>query len=276
MANNKRREWIEERTTLLQGSSEEDELEVAATELASADDPDALTALGTFLRQKEFLDRLDPALEDRPGGTAHLYRVLKPLTDRPSPEAVRLCLTLVDEPLYAENDRKSFLLEAMAKASPMSGETAAAFRRSNDEGYFGFNALLLAANSSPLALELFAVMMADREVDEEARVELLHKGIVPHRTRLPILQMVGRFIAQDPEEPIAVAAIEAAFDYRQQWFKIHAPMAPAWRIASNDVLRFVAELGAQAKRRPNLPAELQAAIDDTVEIVGALLAGRGA
>jgi hypothetical protein len=276
MANNTRREWVEERTAVLQGASDTEELEVAATELASSDDPQALVELGTFLRQKEFLERLDPAGEDQPGGTAHLYRVLKPLIDRPSSEAVRLCLKLVDEPLYAENDRKSFLLEAMAKASPMNGETAAAFRRSNDEGYFGFNALLLAANGSPLALELFAVMMGDRDEDEEARVELLHKGIVPHRTRLPILQMVAKLMAQDMEEPVAVAAVEAAFDYRQQWFKIHAPMAPGWRTASNDVLRYVVELGAQAKRRPDLPAELRTAIDDTVEIVGALLAGRAA
>ena len=85
----------------------------------------------------------------------------------------------MDEPIYLEHDRKSLVLETLANVVPMSTETGEAFRRANDEGYFAFNALLLAHNGSPVALELFRSMMADKAVDSEARVELLHQAICP-------------------------------------------------------------------------------------------------
>src|ERR1044071_6666739 len=59
MPKNERRQWIAERTAVLEGSASPQELEVAATSLAWSDDPEALDALGGFLRRAEFLDRLD-------------------------------------------------------------------------------------------------------------------------------------------------------------------------------------------------------------------------
>ena len=104
---------------------------------------------------------------------------MKPLIEAPSPEVARLCLDLVDEPFYLEHDRKSIVLEALAAVPLMEPETADAFRRANQEGYFAFNALLLAANSSPVALELFRSMVSGEQLDVEGRVELLHRGILP-------------------------------------------------------------------------------------------------
>jgi hypothetical protein len=273
MANNTRRQWLQEHTAVLDVSTSPEELEIAGSELASSDDPEALDALGKFLRRSDFLDRLDPA-DDPAGGTAHLQSVLAPFVDSPSPEVAWLCLSLVDEPIYLERDRKSFVLEALAKVVPMNKETAEAFQRANEEGYFAYDALLLAANGSPVALELFQSMIADKTVDSEGRVELLHKSILPRRNRLPILQMAAAISNKGLEEPVTLAAMESVFDYRTAWFTFHGPTPPGWRTASDETLRFVIDLGAQAKRRPNLPAQLAEAIDTTVEIARALLARR--
>jgi len=273
MTNNTRRQWIQERVAVLETSTSPEELELAATDLAFSDDPEALDVLGKFLRQSAFLDRLDEA-DDPAGDTAHLSRVMLPLIERPSPEVALLCLRLVDEPIYLEHDRKSFVLEAVANVAPMIAETVEAFRRANEEGYFGVDALLLADNGSPAALELFRSMMAEKEVDSESRVELLHKSIMPRRNRLPILQMVAGLMADGLEEPVTIAAIESVFDYQTAWFRIHGPTPPGWRTASDETLRFLIDLGAQAKRRPNLPSQLAEAIDNTVEIARALLARR--
>ena len=83
-------------------------------------------------------------------------------------------------------------------------------------------------------------------------------------------------MADDLEEPVAIAAIESVFDYQTAWFRIHGPMPPGWRTASDETLRFLIDLGAQAKRRANLPPQLAEAIDNTVEIADALLARRTA
>jgi hypothetical protein len=269
---NTRRQWIEERIVVL-GSTDSQEIARAATELAASDDPEALEALGAFLRRREFLDRLDePDSEVR---TLHLREVLLQLIQRPSPEVARLCLTLVEEPLYLEHNRKFLVLEALASAPEMTLETAEAFRRANATGFFPYDALLLARNGSPVALDLFRSMMGDKEVDEETRVESLHNAILPRRTRLPILHLVASLMADDLEPRVATAAIESVFDYQPEWFSIHGPTPPGWRTASDDALRYVVDLGARVKALPDLPASLPLAIEETMEIASALLAARG-
>jgi hypothetical protein len=268
------RQWIQERTAVLEGSIDPEELDMTATELASSDDPNALEALAAFLRRRDFLDRLDaPDSHDQ---TQHLRDVLAPLVARPGPEVARACLELVDEPLYMENDRKALILEALAAVVPMTPETAEAFRRANDEGYFGFDALLLARNGSFVAIELYRSMMSDNEVDAESRVELLHKGILPYRTNLVVLQAASGIMDAGLEEMLTNAAIESVFDYKTEWFMIHGPTPPAWRTASDDVLKYVVELGNRLKGRANLSAALLPAIQETTELALALLNHRAA
>jgi hypothetical protein len=243
MSNTALQNWIHERVTVLENSTSPDELELAATELATADDPEALDALETFLRQSEFLRRLDDLTN--PGEkTLHLSGVMEPLIERPSPEVVDLCLRLANDPIFlADDDRKSFLLQALAGVSPMNAETVKLFQRTNDEGYFAFNAPLLVSNGSPPALELFETMMLDQEVPEERRADCLHSSITLNRTRLPISEMIMRLLSKDLEESVMIAATESVFDFQWRWFGTHPPQPPAWRSASDDVLRFVIRLG---------------------------------
>jgi hypothetical protein len=251
-------------------SSDPAELESAAIELSSSDDPNALDALAAYLGSAEFLDRLDPPEDDR-GRIAHLSAVLEPFSTSPSPEVESVCLRLVDNPIYLENDRKMILLNTMAAVVPMSADSVAAFRRANEEDYFAFNALLLAQNGSAAALQLFVSMMKDKEFNVDGRVELVHKAILPRRTSLPILKMVGQLMAEELEEPVANAAIESVFDYQRTWFSLHGPMPPLWRIASLEALHYVLELGKQAKGRRGLPPALAMAVDETSEVVRLLI-----
>ncbi len=264
--------WIDERVAVLENGTAPEELEAAATELASSDNPQALEALGSLLGRKEFLERLDPP--DSGDSTAHLSGVFAPLVANPSPEVARLCLGLTDQPIYRELGRRLLVLETLAGVVPMSADTAAAFQRANEEGYYAFDALLLAQNSSQVALDLYLSMMSDQSVDEEARVELVRKGILPYRNRLTILRTAAALIDKKVEPLIELTAMESVFDYRPEWFVIHGPTPPPWRTAPEEVLRYVLQLASALTEKQKVPASLVPAMERTTAIARALLAAR--
>jgi hypothetical protein len=102
-------------------------------------------------------------------------------------------------------------------------------------------------------------------------------GVVPHRTALPVLEMVADLLRRDLEPPIVVGAVESVFDYRGfEWFKTRAEPPPAWRSASDQVLQFVIELAGQVRSHRDVPPSLHGPIDGTVEVARALLARRNA
>jgi hypothetical protein len=274
MPNDTPGKWIDERVAALEGGTAPEELEVTAGELASSDDPRALEALGSLLVRSEFLEQLDPP--DSYNRIAHLSGVFAPLIGHPSPEVARMCLRLVDEPMYLEHDRKSLVLEALAGVVPMSPDTAAAFERANEEGYFAFDALLLAQNSSLVALDLYRSMMSDSAVDAESRVELVRKGILPYRNRLAILRTAAALIDSKVEPLIAKTAMESIFDYQPEWFLLHGPTPPPWRTAPEEVLRYVLQLASALTDKQKAPASLMPAMERTTALVRALLAGRAA
>jgi hypothetical protein len=264
--------WIDKQVAVLEGGAGPEEMEAAAGELASSDDPHALEALGSLLGRKEFLEQLDPP--DSFSRIAHLNGVFASLIRHPSPEVARMCLRLVDEPMYLDHDRKSLVLEALAGVVPMSPETAAAFERANEEGYYAFNALLLARNSSAVALDLYRSMMSDQSVDVESRVELVHKGILPYRNRLTILRTAAALIESNVEPLIARTAMESVFDYQPEWFLLHGPTPPPWRTSPEEVLRYVLQLASALIEQRKVPASLMPATERTTAIMRALLAAR--
>lgn len=269
-------EALRERVEVLKSSADREDLQMAGVALARSDDPEALERLGEFLVRDDFLSRLDDVTEPQER-VVHLREVLAPLIAYPSPEVARLCLRLAHEPEFAADDlRKPFLLEALARVRPMSSETVELFRRTNDEGYFATNAWLLAENGSPRALELLASMMADRNVPPARRVDCLHMAVVPHRAELAMLEMTADLLRRDLEPDVAIGVIESVFDYRVEWFKTHAEPPPAWRSASDEALRFLTELATQATNRGDVSGPLRESIDETVEIARALLARRAA
>ncbi len=275
MASQDPTEQIAEIVRRLETSDDRDELGAAALELARSDHPEALRRLGELLRKPDFLAKLDD-LDAPTEKTLRLRGVMAALAERPSPEVAALCLRLAHEPRFLEDDdRKVFLLEALAAVRPMSAETAEWLRKTNAEGWFAFNAPLLAENASPPALELFESMMVDRDVPAERRIDCLHEALVVRRTRLPILQTAQRILARELEPEISVGLIESLFDFQgRRWFGLHHPQPPAWRSASSDVLRLALEIAQRVHGRAGISQSLRAAIESTASTLRALLAAR--
>lgn len=259
---------------LLKSSTDRDALERAAVTLVRSGDAGDLAFLGQLLRDREFLARLDDLSNLK---TLHLSRVMAALADHPTPQIVDLSLTLAEDPVFvAEGDRKSFVLDLLASVKPMTERTAAMFQRSNVEGYFGFNARLLAGNGSPNALKLFEAMMIDTTVPVESRMECLHKAVLPKRIELPILASADRILSRTKEPVIASAVIESLFDFRQGWFGIESGVSgpPVWESGSPDSLRSALALANKALARRDLSPALRTTVSRARENINRDLSSR--
>src|SRR5262249_47056147 len=148
-----------------------EELVRAATALIASGDPRGLAQLGELLAQGDFLARLD-ALDVPSQKTRHLGRVMAALARHPSPGTVELGAALAADPVYrADPPRRVFLLYVPAPVRPMGARGAAIFRDANAEGSFSLDAILLADNMTPRALDVLGEMLADRTVPADRRVD---------------------------------------------------------------------------------------------------------
>lgn len=241
---------------VLKSSSDRDALEQAASSLARSKNASDLTLLGQLLRDAKFLARLDDSTHS---AMPHFSRVMDALAEHPDSRTADLCLILADDLLYQDDARLSPLLDVLAAVKPMSARTAALFQRTNQEGYFGYNARLLAANGSPVALKLFESMILDKGVPTENRVECLHISVVPNRMKVPILDVADRILSRTSEPAIAKGVIESVFDFRQQWYGIESGISapPPWTEAPADSLRAALHLAEKAEARPGLNPSLR-------------------
>lgn len=258
---------------VLRSSKDRDALESAAVALIRTEVRQDLSFVGQLLRDAEFLSRLDDFNDLK---TLHLGRVLEALAEHPSAQAAELCLTLADAPAYSDDDdRQRFLLKVLAAVKPMSEGSVRLFQRTNAEGYFIFNASLLAANGSPRALSLFESMMLDRDVPVSSRVDALHIALVPGRTQLPMLQMADRILSRNKEEQLSNGLIESIFDFRLWWFGTDSRIsAPSWSTASVNSLRFAARMADVALARRDLTSELRPKVSQSREAILRILGGQ--
>src|SRR5438093_1214935 len=259
---------------VLTTSTDRDALERAASALARSNHPRDLAFLEELLRDPGFLARLDDLTTFT---TRHLSRVMAALGEHPRPQTAEICLALAEDPVFlAEGDRKSFLLELLAKVKPMSQKTAAVFQHANDEGYFAFNARLLTSNASPRALALFESMMLDKNMSVESRVQCLHVSVVPHRIELLILRAADRILARASERAILEGVIESLFDFKQQWFGLESNISepPAWRRASVEGLRFGLRMADTALAHNELNSELRETVRRSRQTIMQVLTGR--
>jgi hypothetical protein len=262
---------------VLEFSTDHLELEHAAVALARSQNPQDLKRLRHFLGQSEFLARLDDT-NDVDIKTYHLRKVMTALEQHPVPEVADLCVSLSTDPDYLQDeDRRLFLLTTAAAVKPMTEETMTFFRDANTLGYFAINARLLAANGSPIAIQLFESMIKDVAVDLDRRVDCLHSALFPHRTHFPLLQMADRLISADLEPKVRIAIIESILDDQsKEWFGPvrNPPHAPQWKDAADDVLQSVIDFADRVSNDSSIPSALRAAINDTVYNIHSVLEGR--
>ena len=229
--------------------------------------------LSKLLRDPSFLSKLDRASEAK---NFRLGHVMNALAESPDQQTAELSHTLAgDSGFMADPDRMLFLLEVLGAVRPMTGKTASLFKTATGQGYFVTNALLLAANGSPLALGLFESMMLDRDTPAQTRIDCLHNSVMPRRTSLPILVSAENMLTRSKEEELAAGVIESVFHYRREWFRPAStrPPPPAWDSASKESLTAALRLADLARKR-RLSPELRAALDRETTAIRKALGSR--
>lgn len=241
----------------------------AAVRIAGGRDTAALRSLADSLAAAPFLARLDDTANPQTA-TLNVREVFLALEGNPSAASERLCLKALASPAFAGNpSRPTHALAALAAVKPMSAAAESVFAASNVQGHYNSNGPLLAANGSPRAIGLLESMFADRGQALEDRIDLARRSIVPHRTRLSILQGVERLIERKDVEPgLAIALAECVFEYKPTvWYgkRRAPPEAPSWDAAPPDSRRAAKSLGDRLlASRHKLPDSLRAAIKSTL------------
>lgn len=270
-------EEIRGHAVVLKESHEREALVVAAVALASSSQPEALARLGVFLQNEAFLARLD-ALDNPQLKLANVRRVLGALQAHPSQLAGKLCEGLAKSPAFmAEPDRKIFLLPALAAVRPMSKEAEAVFRQANQEGFWSSDGPLLMANGSPRALTLFAEMVADANVSEEDRIDMLHWAVPAHRLHAGVPEMAMGLLERGLPPEVEKAFLETLFDYKgNDWFGKagNVPEPPPWSSGETSVLKAYLKLGQFVEQKRKPPPEVAAAVEKTLHEIRAILEAR--
>jgi len=270
-------EQIDRHAAVLASSTDRAQLLASTLALASSGRPDGVDALGGFLKQQEFLARLD-ALDEPQLKLGHLRQVLSELEKHPSEATGRLCESLATSPDFrADPDRMIFLLPALAAVRPLSEDGAAIFTASCAEGRFNGNGPLLVANSSPRALSIFEQMVANTSVSVANRIDMLHWALPAHRTNPGIAESAMRIVDRGIEPEVEAALCEALFDYQgDEWFGVarHAPVPVPWQSAETAVLQSYVKLGDHLRRTRRFPDAISDAIERTLHEMTEILAAR--
>ena len=211
----------------------------AAIALARSEDGEALIALARVLRTQEFLDRLDPPKgEDQ--SIANISRIFRALAQHPTKATGRLCELIYGVAEFRDLPaRINLLLGALAAVRPVSEDGANIFRASSAEGFAEVNGPLLLKNESPLALQVFEEIITGEWVESYVKVDILHRAVLPVRTRLPIIEMCGRLLDRPLPPDVRAALIETLFDYQSRlWFgpAMYPPMPQPWDSADTAAL----------------------------------------
>jgi hypothetical protein len=257
----------------LEASTVRDSIASAAIRVAASGDAAALERLGKLLAEPAFLARLDDTTNPQLA-FSNLNQVFLALAKNPSRATESVCLLVLSTPTFqASSDRILSVLPALAAVRPMSAAGAAVFSRTNAEGLFGLNCQLLAANGSPLAMALLETVLADRSHTVADRIEISREALVPHRTDLATVRLVGALTDRADLEPeLATALIECLYDYHPEWYgkRRQIPVAPPWKDATTEARREAAKLGRKMlASRKDLPERLQAAIKSVIQAVPA-------
>jgi len=239
---------IKRHTEILNESRDSDRLAASAIALAASEDQSALLALARVLRHAEFLDRLDntsdPVTEIR-----NLTLVFGALAGHATPTSGRLCEMTYAEPEFAElPSRVNLLLGALAAVRPVTPRAADIFRETSADEYAEVNAPLLLKNESPLALQVFDELISGDWVESYVKVDMLHRSVLPRRTRLPVLEVCAALLERDLPPEVRDALIETLFDYESRlWFgpAMNPPKPPPWDTATTEALEFLVALATR-------------------------------
>ena len=262
---------IQRHIEIVRESRDSDRVAASAIALAGSENRDAVIALARVLRGEDFLNRLDPPDGDSPN-IANLTLVFRALAEHPAEVTARLCELIYGvEEFRALPVRINLLLGALAAVRPVGEAAANVFRASSAEGFAEVNAPLLLKNESPLALQVFEEIIAGDWVEPYVKVYLLHRSVLPVRTKLPIMETCARLLTRGLPPDVTAAMIETLFDYQsRRWFgpAMYPPLPLPWDSASTDALEFLIALADRV-----LGGELEARLRGPVQSTRSELEG---
>lgn len=268
---------VERRIAVLGASNDVGVLTAASVELARTGERTATLALARALRNEVFLRQLDPAPEGGSTPVQNIGLVFGALRENPSEWSGRLCELIYGEPGFrAQMARVNLLLGALAAVEPVSESGAGVFRTAIGEGFAEVVAPLLLRNGSPLALTVFEEMLRGTAVNDEVKIDILHRAVLPRRSDRSILECVARLVRTGLSDAVREAAVETVFDYQsRRWFgpAMHPPLPPAWEEAETRALEFLVAFSRATSTLPLAPG-LLAAVAATQSEAEAILAGR--
>jgi hypothetical protein len=263
---------------ILQESQKPEELERAAESLAASSSENDLRNLENFLRDQNFLRRLDPPKGH--GIEVDRFRnVLLVLGRNPLPYGSKVLQVIGGEgPIRSQSDRVDVLLEAAAGLKPLPPERLPLFR-AFDRGYFLLKLKLFVDNGSSVALgELEQEILAKPDdVEDDSVVSLMHRSFVPHRTDEPLIRMAEDLAQRNISSALTTGLFESFFDYQsRQWYgPVRVPPEPAdLNRASGPALRELLRLGDIAKNAA-ISAGLKRKVLETLMVIHEVLAQRG-
>jgi hypothetical protein len=251
---------LPDRVRILQSSQNPEELEKAAESLAMSSNESDFKYLEGSLRNKSFLNRLDPPKGH--GLEVDRFRnVLLALGRSPHPYATKILLELSeDSQIRNEMDRVDVLLEAAAALTPLPAERIPLLRAFGAD-YFLLKFKLLVDNGSPIGLaELEQEILAKPpDIEDESVISLMHRSFVPHRTDEPLIRMAEDLLKKNISSALRAGLLESFFDYQSRiWYgPVRVPPEPAdLNAASTSALRELLQLADMAKDAA-IPADLK-------------------
>jgi len=242
------REEFDRYIRILNDSPDREQVADASITLAASENDDAIARLARALQSGEFLRRLDDT-RNPSSDIRNLILVFRALKEHPTQAAGRLCEVLYADAAFGELPaRINLLLAALAAVRPTTAEGGEIFRESSQAGYAEVNGPLLLENESPIALQVFEELISGSWVEGYVKVDILHRALLPRRTRLPVLAICARLLDKDLPVEVREGLIETLFDYQsRRWFgpAMTPPKPPPWDSAETEALEFLVALATQ-------------------------------
>lgn len=262
---------------VLKGSRDSGMLAAAASALAESEDPQGVLALADFLGRAEFLNRLDDTANNA-SYMRNLTVVFRALAEHPTETTARLCELVYAEDAFREKPgRLNLLLAALAAVRPVTANAADIFRTTSQQDFAEVNGPLLLQNGSQMALRVFEEIITFDWVEAYVKVDILHRAVLPMRTRLPVIEMCERILLEELDGEVRTGVLETLFDERSRlWFgpAIGAPMAPVWESAGTEALEYLLKIAERALAA-GVEEPLRGAVEATrQEIEGIVLSRR--
>jgi hypothetical protein len=261
-------------TTVLMTSKNPDEVMSAATSLAgSAEVKDQSVLLG-FLNVNANLAQLDTEQELSQSSPTSLRvaRVMQVLMENSSPAAKGTLVGLArGGDFISRLAREELLVRALVAVRPAPPEAIKFWDAESQKKSLNLQITIpvLCDNGSEPAIRLLEKKLSDPQQEPIYRKAWMRRGVLSHRTDVPMLEGCLRMVTGDMSPEMKVALVEALCDYKREWYlACLPPKAPVRALASKEAKELTRKICEYAIDKLTLAPEQRLAVEKTLVEVG--------